>query len=344
MKRWMLLPRIVVMEQDAIRDTADVLRELKLDGSGLIVCGQHTCSFGQQLAGILGNEYPAEVLIVGSASMDEVERVASRALDKNFVVAVGGGRTIDIAKIASVSANLPFISVPTAASHDGIASMRASIRFKEGPQSIEAQTPLAVIADTRIIAQAPHRLLAAGCGDIISNYTAVKDWELARKLRGEEFSEYAAALSLMSTEIILNAATQIKPNLEDSVRLVVKALVSSSVAMSIAGSSRPASGSEHKFSHALDVKAPKPALHGEQCGVGTIMMAYLHGGDWQRIRQSLQSIGAPVDARGLGIKDQYIVEALLYAKNVRPERYTIRGEGLTRKAAEELAKVTRVIE
>jgi glycerol-1-phosphate dehydrogenase [NAD(P)+] len=222
--------------------------------------------------------------------------------------------------------------------------MRASIRFKEGTQSIEAQTPLAIIADTRIIAQAPHRLLAAGCGDIISNYTAVKDWELARKLRGEEFSEYAAALSLMSTEIILNAATQIKPNLEDSVRLVVKALVSSSVAMSIAGSSRPASGSEHKFSHALDVKAPKPALHGEQCGVGTIMMAYLHGGDWQRIRQSLHSIGAPVDAQGLGIEDQYIVEALLHAKNVRPERYTILGEGLTRKAAEELARVTLVIE
>jgi len=102
--------------------------------------------------------------------------------------------------------------------------MRASIRFKEGTQSIEAQTPLAIIADTRIIAQAPHRLLAAGCGDIISNYTAVKDWELARKLRGEEFSEYAAALSLMTTEIILNSATQIKPNLEDSVRLVVESV------------------------------------------------------------------------------------------------------------------------
>jgi glycerol-1-phosphate dehydrogenase [NAD(P)+] len=172
----------------------------------------------------------------------------------------------------------------------------------------------------------------------------VKDWELARKLRGEEFSEYAAALSLMSTEIILNSATQIKPNLEDSVRLVLKALVSSSVAMSIAGSSRPASGSEHKFSHALDAIAPKPALHGEQCGVGTIMMAYLHGGDWQRIRQALQSIGAPVDARGLGVEDQYIIQALLRAKDVRPERYTILGEGLTKKAAQELAKVTMVIE
>ena len=344
MKQWMSLPRIVVMEQDAIRDTANVLRELKLGGDGLIVCGKHTCAFGRQIEGILGNEYPAEVLVVGSATMEEVERVASHAVDKGFIVAVGGGKTIDIAKIASVTAKLPFISVPTAASHDGIASMRASIRFSEGTQSIEAQTPLAIIADTRIIAQAPYRLLAAGCGDIISNYTAVKDWELARKLRGEEFSEYAAALSLMSTEIIINSASQIKPNLEDSVRLVVKALVSSSVAMSIAGSSRPASGSEHKFSHALDVKAPKPALHGEQCGVGTIMMAYLHGGDWQRIRQALQSIGAPVNARDLGIEDQYIVQALLHAKDVRPERYTILGEGLTRKAAEELAKVTMVIE
>jgi len=344
MKKWMLLPRIVVMEQDAICDTANVLNELKLTGDGLIVCGKHTCAFGRQIEGLIENEYPAEVLVVGGATMEEVERVASYARDKSFIVAVGGGKTIDIAKIASSTANLPFISVPTAASHDGIASMRASIRFREGTQSIEAQTPLAIIADTKIMAQAPHRLLAAGCGDIISNYTAVKDWELARKLRGEEFSEYAAALSIMSTEIILNSATQIKPNLEDSVRLVVKALVSSSVAMSIAGSSRPASGSEHKFSHALDAIAPKPALHGEQCGVGTIMMAYLHGGDWGRIRQALQSIGAPVDARGLGVEDQCIIQALLRAKDVRPERYTILGEGLTKKAAQELAKVTMVIE
>ena len=56
-------------------------------------------------------------------------------------------------------------------------------------------------------------------------------------------------------------------------------MISSGMAISIAGNSRPASGSEHKFSHALDMIAPKPALHGEQCGVGTIMMMYLHGGD-----------------------------------------------------------------
>ncbi|MDD1720596.1 MAG: NAD(P)-dependent glycerol-1-phosphate dehydrogenase [Euryarchaeota archaeon] len=343
----MSLPRIVVMEHDALLEVGNVLRELKLGGAGLIVCGPLTCRYGRQIKHMLDEEYSTEVLVVADATIQEVERVAARASERasgdGFILAVGGGKTIDIAKIASVTARLPFISVPTAASHDGIASMRASIRFEEGTQSIEAQTPLAIIADTGIIAQAPHRLLAAGCGDLISNYTAVKDWELAKKLRGEEFSEYAAALSLMSTEIILDSSSQIKPNLEESVRLVVKALVSSSVAMSIAGSSRPASGSEHKFSHALDVLAPSPALHGEQCGVGTIMMTYLHGGDWQKIRRALQNIGAPVNARELGIDDRYIIEALLYAKNIRPERYTILGEGLTRKAAEELARVTLVV-
>jgi glycerol-1-phosphate dehydrogenase [NAD(P)+] len=344
MKRWMLLPRVVVMEHDAIYGTANVLRELKLDGEGLIVCGPKTCKFGKKIEDIIADNYPASTIIITAATIEEVERVTEKSSDKSFIIGVGGGKSIDTAKLASVNAKIPFVSVPTAASHDGIASMRSSIHCKDKPHSVEAQTPLAVIADTGIIAQAPYRLLAAGCGDIISNYTAVKDWELARKLKGEEFSEYAAALSQMTTQIILNYSTQIKPNLEDSVRLVVKALVSSSVAMSIAGSSRPASGSEHKFSHALDQIAPKPALHGEQCGVGTIMMAYLHGGDWEGIRQSLKNIGAPVDAKNLGIDDSDIIEALLYAKNIRPERYTILGEGLTRKAAEDLAKVTMVIE
>jgi glycerol-1-phosphate dehydrogenase [NAD(P)+] len=132
--------------------------------------------------------------------------------------------------------------------------------------------------------------------------------------------------------------------LETSARIVVKALVSSGVAMSIAGSSRPASGAEHKFSHALDRIAKKPALHGEQCGVGAIMMMYLHGGDWMMIREALQKMGAPATSGELGIKEEDIVDALVKAHLIRPERYTILGSGITRDAAERLARVTGVIE
>jgi len=114
--------------------------------------------------------------------------------------------------------------------------------------------------------------------------------------------------------------------------------------MSVAGSSRPCSGSEHLFSHALDRAATKPSLHGEQCGVGAIMMMYLHGGDWRRIRTALHTIGAPTTARELGVTSEEIVQALVAAHRIRSERYTILGDnGLTREAAERLATVTGVL-
>jgi len=167
---------------------------------------------------------------------------------------------------------------------------------------------------------------------------------LARNLRGEEYSNYAAALSEMTAQILIENAHSIKPGLEESAWNVSKALVSSGVAMSIAGSSRPASGSEHLFSHSLDRIAEKSALHGEQCGVGSIMMMYLHGGDWQKIKDCLLTIGAPTTARALGVKDEDIIEALVHAHEIRKERYTILGDkGLTREAAERLARITKVI-
>ena len=79
--------------------------------------------------------------------------------------------------------------------------------------------------------------------------------------------------------------------------------------------------------------------------MGTIMMMYLHGGDWQSIKNALLTIGAPVDARGLGIEDKYIIQALTEAHKIRPERYTILGDtGITREAAINVAKATGVIE
>ena len=343
----MQFPRNVFVGHDAINDVDNVCRELKLDGCALVVTGKTTKQIaGERVVEILSDEgYEADITIISSASMPEIEVVKHRAgeIDATFLLGVGGGKSIDIAKLASTQLGVPFLSVPTAASHDGIASPRASLTNDAQMVSVHAQAPLGVIADTKIIASAPYRLLASGCGDIISNYTAVKDWQLANKLQNTRYSEYAAALSQMTAKIIVDASDSIKPRLEASVRIVVKALVSSGVAMSIAGSSRPASGSEHKFSHTLDRIAPKPALHGEQCGVVKIMMMYLHNGDWQSIRDSLRNIGAPTNSEELDIDDRYIIEALVHAHEIRPTRYTILGTGLTREMVEKLARTTGVI-
>jgi glycerol-1-phosphate dehydrogenase [NAD(P)+] len=126
--------------------------------------------------------------------------------------------------------------------------------------------------------------------------------------------------------------------------VLLEALISCGVAMSIAGSSRPCSGSEHLFSHALDMIKCPHAMHGEQCGVGSILTAYLHKTDWKRIRDTLKQIGAATTAAELGVKDEDLVKAFEMAATIRPERYTILHKlKLDREACEKVAKTTGVI-
>ena len=343
----MQLPREVLLGENLRGEAVNVAKRLGLGERALVLYGPKTKEIaGKDIEKSLRESFDVSALVIREASMEEVERTLTKIRDSNadWLIAVGGGSIIDVAKLASFKAGVPFISFPTTASHDGIASANASIRDLGTKTSVKAVPPVAVIADVRVIKTAPYRYLAAGVGDMISNLTAVKDWQLAHRIKGEYYSEYAASLSLMSAKMVIKNADIIRLGNEESVRKVVKGLISCGVAMSIAGSSRPASGAEHLFSHALDAIAPKPALHGEQVGVGTIIMAYLHGLRWEKIRETLKKVGAPTNAYELGIDPEYIIEALTIAHTIRPERYTILGkDGLTREAAEKAAKITGVI-
>src|SRR5881296_1917715 len=296
----MELPRNIVVGHDALHQVGEVCQALKLGKKALLVADENTLKIAGKTVEkeLTARKVRVSEFVIPDATWEEIREGAFE-----FALGVGGGRSIDVAKCASFNAGIPFVSVPTAASHDGVVSSRASVQKNGEKVSLAAQTPIAVIMDTGVIAESPFRLLASGCGDIISNLAAVKDWALARNLRNEYFSSYAAALSELAARLVIENAPTIKPRLEESAWFVCKALVSSGVAMSIAGSSRPASGSEHKFSHALDRIAKKPGLHGEQCGVGTIMMMYLHAGNWQEVRDALLTIGAPTTARALGVTD-----------------------------------------
>ncbi len=345
----MELPRSVVIGHDALAQIGEMTAKLKLGRRALVVADPTTMKVAGEtvVQRLVDQRIKVEEYIIPDSTMAAVRAAEAqiRKSDLDFALGVGGGKSIDVAKCASHQSGAHFISVPTAASHDGVVSSRASITGDKGEKlSLVAQTPVAVVMDTKIISESPFRLLAAGCGDILSNLSAVRDWILARNLRNEYYSSYAAALSEMAAKLVLENAPNIKPRLEESAWFVCKALVSAGVAMSIAGSSRPASGSEHKFSHALDRIAEKPALHGEQVGVGTIMMMYLHNGDWEGIRNALLAIGAPTTARALGVADDEVMEALVHAHEINKDRYTILGdEGLTHEAAERLAHITKVI-
>ena len=346
---WIRLPRNVVVGHGVLDQVVDAIEELYLGGRPLIVTSStpQTLAADRLRAGFESIDVDPAITVVEEASFSAVEDVlaAAEEIDAGYLIGLGGGKPIDIAKMAADDRGCGFVSVPTAASHDGIVSGRGSVPEGDSRHSVAAHPPLAVIADTELIANAPWRLTTAGCADIISNYTAVKDWQLAHRLKNVEYSEYAGALSQMTAEMLVDRSDSIKRGLEESAWVVVKALVSSGVAMSIAGSSRPASGAEHLISHQLDRIAPDTALHGHQVGVASVVTEYLHsgeGGDWKRVRDALAGIDAPTTAAELDIDDEQFIKAMTTAHEIR-DRYTILGDGIEETAAVEAATMTGVL-
>ena len=340
--RSMILPRMVVTGPGVLEQLPAIIAELDIPERGLIVCDNNTLQIaGNQVIEYLeAGGHPMEKIVIEGANIEELDRVEAYSDKIDFLVGLGGGRPIDLAKQAGFNKDIPFISIPTAASHDGFGSARASIRQDGRKTSMQAIPPIAVVADTSIISKAPRRLLGAGVGDIISNQTAVLDWKLSEQKA--DYSEYAAALSEMAAQLVEDGIDKVANGSEEGVRLVVKALISSGVAMSIAGTSRPASGGEHKFSHWLDSNCDTPALHGEQCGLGSIVTMYLHGGNWEKIRDTLKAVNAPVNSKDLGIDEGIVLNAFLNSKEIRPQRVTILDKS-NQKQIEEAALATGVI-
>lgn len=342
-----VLPRIVLVGEDILCKLLDICNEQNFDNA-LIVTGETTYSIaGRKTFDILSEGgLQVNYSLVGDATRATVDKIISKVKDysSDVVLGIGGGRNIDVAKLAAHETGKSFISVPTVASHDGIASNLASIKGSERPYTVKAASPLAVVMDSGIIAESPYRFTASGCGDMICKAVEVRDWRLAHREKNHYYGGYAASLSLMSSQHVMEKAQLIRSREQEGVRTLLEALVSCGVSMSIAGSSRPTSGSSHLFSHSLDLITEKPALHGEQCGVGSIMMAKLHGLSWKALRDSLDTIGAPVDAKGLGVSDEEVVNAILMAKTIRPNRYTILNKyNLSEKEAYRLAESTEVI-
>ena len=345
----MQLPREVIVGNGAIEHVTEISRRLGFTDSALIVAGCKTYEIaGKKVKDLLEQQQGMKVdtFLVETATVENVNTLVDKieTLKPQVVFGIGGGTKIDVAKYSSAQREIPFISIPTTASHDGIASPFSSIKGSKMPYSVATQAPLAIVADTNIISQSPWRFTISGCGDVIAKFTSVRDWQLAHEEKDEYYGGYAASLALMSAKHVMENVETMQRGNEEGLRVLMEALISCGVAMSIAGSSRPCSGAEHLFSHALDAANPNHAMHGEQCGVGTIMMSYLHGANWRRIREVLRRLGAPTNAHELGVEEKDVLEALKSAASMRPERYTVLNKlRLSHEAYKHLATTTQVI-
>src|SRR5512135_669926 len=239
----MQLPREVIVGKRTLERIPEVLQRLGITGSALIVAGKKSYEIaGKQVRQLLEkNGVSVNVVRVSTATIKDVSLVEDQIKIKkpNVLFGVGGGTKIDAAKLSSAGQGIPYISVPTMLSHDGIASPLASVKGLGKPYSVMVQAPLAIIADTEVISQAPWRSVLSGCGDVIAKITAVKDWQLAQADKNEYYGEYAASLALMSARLVMRNAEAIQPGNEEGPRVLLEALISCGVSMSIAGSSRP---------------------------------------------------------------------------------------------------------
>src|SRR4051812_23650788 len=189
------------------------------------------------------------------------------------VVGVGGGKALDVAKYVSFLGRLPYYAVPTSLSNDGFCSPQSSLTVRGKRRSLPAALPFGVVIDTAVCLAAPRVLTLSGVGDLVAKFTAIADWKLAFHAVGEPVDDFAALMSDGSVHAVIS-----HPAVDaEGVRLLATALMMNGVAMEVCGSSRPASGSEHLISHALDASSARPRLHGLQVGVATYLMALVQG-------------------------------------------------------------------
>ena len=195
------------------------------------------------------------------------------------VVGVGGGKALGGAKYVGFLGRLPYYAVPTSLSNDGFCSPQSSLTIRGRRRSLPAALPFGVVVDTAVCRDAPRVLTVSGVGDLVAKFTAVRDWKLAFHAVGEPVNDFAA---LMSDGTIYSFLSHAAFDLE-GVRLLATALLLNGIAMEVCGSSRPASGSEHLISHALDATSARPRLHGLQVGVAAYLMSLLQRENTDRI-------------------------------------------------------------
>jgi glycerol-1-phosphate dehydrogenase [NAD(P)+] len=319
-------PLVVDIRRGALNDLASVLADQRISSSGKLAIAISGGS-GARLRERLSPALPgASWYEVGGGTLDDAVKLADAMKSGRYdaVVGLGGGKIIDCAKFAAARIGLPLVAVATNLSHDGLCSPVATLDNDAGRGSYGVPNPIGVVIDLDIIREAPARFVRSGIGDALSNISAVADWELSARVRGEDIDGLAAAMARQAGEAVLRHPGDVGD--DGFLQVLAEGLVLTGISMSVAGDSRPASGACHEINHAFDLLFPKRAAsHGEQCGMGAAFAMHLRGAPAEsaQMAEVLRRHGLPVVPADIGFTVDEFVQVVEFAPQTRPGRYTI---------------------
>lgn len=306
---------------------------------------------GRKVAGLLGqagitvNEIRLEAYKAGDVVADEafiVELLLAVNHSSEAVLAVGSGTIHDLVRIVCFKMNIPFISVPTAASVDGFTSAGAPLIIRGVKQTFQATAPDAIFADLEVLSAAPQILTAAGFGDMLGKFTSLADWKVSRDLGKEPFCPLAYELTEKALNMCVLHVGDIAEGSEKGVSVLLDALIVSGISMLMIDHSRPASGGEHHISHRLEMKFMEQGrhaiLHGAKVGVASALLtdiyrelyqaediaafeAYKDLPQREQMQAWLRKVGGPATLADLNVSEAEFQEAMHTAHTLRP-RYT----------------------
>ncbi len=271
----------VTVDYGAVRALPEYLAAIG-SAKPFILSGHNTfAAAGKSVTDVLdaaGIEY-GKYVFPSSPVRPTEETVGSAVMHFDYscdaIVGIGSGVINDTGKILARATGREYIIVATAPSMDGFVSATSSMDVDSLKVSLPSEAPWGVIGDLDILRNAPMELLRAGVGDMLAKLTSLSEWKLAQIIVGEYYCPVVAALTDKAVRGVIEKAPALLRRDGEAVRAVMQGLILAGAAMNYAGLSRPASGTEHYFSHIWDMRAlvfpeAKSALHGTQAGIGTL--------------------------------------------------------------------------
>jgi len=213
-------------------------------------------------------------------SCDDVPKaqLAAELPAHDALVGVGAGVISDLCKWLAFESGKPAAIFGTAASMNGYSAANVAPAVAGVKTLVHGRAHRYVAGDPAVLAAAPRALTSAGLGDVIAKCVSTADWQLNDSLFGEDYRPAIAGIIDRIESKFLSDPAKLAHGDAAAVSGLFEALVYSGCAMTLQGSSLPASGGEHLISHALDMRATAE-------GVATIFAAAVY--------EHVLALGAP---------------------------------------------------